>query len=90
LRQPDDSPREGPARSEGIAPVGRWERMGSSGPFSTALNGIQWLRRAANCVERRGDPLCRAGLGGEFVVATAEVLDEGVPGDQHPRCAFCL
>jgi hypothetical protein len=31
--------------------------------------------------ERSGDPRCRRGIDGEFVVAAADVLQEGVSGD---------
>jgi hypothetical protein len=35
--------------------------------------------------ERRGDPQPVAGVDAEFVVAAAQVLDEGIAGDHH-RC----
>jgi hypothetical protein len=36
-------------------------------------------------VECCADPVAGGDVGGEFVVATAEVLDEGMPGGQGPR-----
>ena len=36
-------------------------------------------------VECCADPVAGGDVGGEFVVAAAEVLDEGMPGGQGPR-----
>ena len=39
--------------------------------------------------ERRGDSKLTRGFGGEFVVAAAEVLDEGESGDDDLSGLFC-
>ena len=41
-------------------------------------------------VECCADPVAGGDVGGEFVVAAAEVLDEGMPGGQGPRGAVAL
>ncbi len=43
------------------------------------------LDRAGKFGERYGDALGGRCVGSEFVVATAEVVHEGVPGDDHLR-----
>ena len=40
MRRPDDSPREGPARSEGIAPVGRGSGWGAAGRSQLRLTAF--------------------------------------------------
>jgi hypothetical protein len=40
--------------------------------------------------EGRGDPQGGAGVGSEVVVAAAQILHEGVPGDHHVRGAIGL
>jgi hypothetical protein len=45
------------------------------------------IRSLGEFGERSGDPRCRRGVDSEFVVAAADILDEGVPGDDHLGCA---
>ncbi len=40
--------------------------------------------------ERGGDPQRGAGVDSEFVVAAAQILHEGVPGDDHLGCPIGL
>ena len=40
--------------------------------------------------ERGGDPQVADGFGSEFVVAAAQILQEGVAGDHYLRCPISL
>lgn len=44
---------------------------------------LLWSKRQSEFGERGSEPAMRIGVGGEFEVAAAKVLDEGVPGADH-------
>jgi hypothetical protein len=46
--------------------------------------------RSGEFSERRGDPQRGAGVDSEFVVAAAQILQEGVTGDHDLRCPISL
>jgi len=44
-----------------------------------------WSDGGGELVEGVADPVAGGDVGGEFVVAAAQILDEGVPGGDDPR-----
>ena len=46
--------------------------------------------RQGQLVECHGQPSGHRLLGGQLVVSAAKVLDEGMPGDDHPGAVSCL
>src|SRR6266851_1818923 len=49
-----------------------------------------WSDGGGELVEGVADPVAGGDVGGEFVVAAAQILDEGVPGGDDPRGAVAF
>jgi hypothetical protein len=70
-------------------PGARWLRC-VAGSADTLSPARQLSDRLGEFGERRSDPQSRASVDSELVVAAAQVLYEGVPGDHHLPCPISL
>jgi hypothetical protein len=64
----------------------RWLKPGRGGPIRPGT----YSDHEGQFRERVGETSCRSDIGPEVVEAPAEVLDEGVPADDHPRSSVTL
>ena len=55
----------------------------SAGSGKVGLSGVRWSDGSGELGEGGGEPMLRREIGGELVVAAAEVLHEGVSGGDH-------